>query len=123
MSKERRLGRGLEALLGRAGFDAAPATAAVSGTAAVASAPAFNQPGSGAGAARLILHAPEELEQAAAALPTISSRRQCASSTTRNTSWFASLSSTARTRSACTGAGARAGTGASGEMRSTAPCQ
>jgi ParB family chromosome partitioning protein len=70
VSKERRLGRGLEALLGRAGFDAAPATAAVSGTAAVASAPAFNQPGSGAGAARLILHAPEELEQAAAALPT-----------------------------------------------------
>ena len=67
MSRERRLGRGLEALLGRAGLDPAPAT---EGTAAVAThqgRPA-QQP-LGTGAARLILHAPEELEQAAAALP------------------------------------------------------
>ena len=63
MSRERRLGRGLEALLGRAGMDPAPVT---EGTAAVASAP--QQP-LGSGAARLILHAPEELEQAAATLP------------------------------------------------------
>ena len=62
MSKERRLGRGLEALLGRAGFDATPAT---DGTAAVAP-----QPTPGASAARLILHAPEEVEQVAATLPT-----------------------------------------------------
>ena len=62
MSKERRLGRGLEALLGRAGFDAAPAT---DGTAAVAP-----QPTPAASAARLILHAPEEVEQVAATLPT-----------------------------------------------------
>ena len=65
MNKERRLGRGLEALLGRAGLERSPAAPAVNGTTAVAS-----QPGSGATAARLILHAPEELEQAAAALPT-----------------------------------------------------
>ena len=63
MSRERRLGRGLEALLGRAGLDPVPAT---EGTAALA-APA-QQP-LGTGAARLILHAPEELEQAAAAVP------------------------------------------------------
>jgi len=65
VSKERRLGRGLEALLGRAGIDPAPAT---QGSAAVATQPA--RPELGAGAARLILHKPEELEQAAASLPT-----------------------------------------------------
>lgn len=63
MSKERRLGRGLEALLGRAGLDPAPAAR---GNAAVATAPA---PAGLSGAARLILHKPEELEQAAASLP------------------------------------------------------
>ncbi len=63
MSRERRLGRGLEALLGRAGLDPALAT---EGSAALARGP---QQGLGAGAARLILHAPEELEQAAATLP------------------------------------------------------
>jgi ParB family chromosome partitioning protein len=53
--------------LGRAGLDPAPAT---QGTAALAAQPARSpQQGLGAGAARLILHAPEELEQAAAALP------------------------------------------------------
>ena len=67
MNKERRLGRGLEALLGRAGLDT-PAAPATHGNTAVASRPA---PASGLGtnAARLILHAPEELEQAAADLP------------------------------------------------------
>jgi ParB family chromosome partitioning protein len=67
VSRERRLGRGLEALLGRVGLEpqAAPTTA---GNAAVASRPAL-PPGLGAGAARLILHAPEELEQAASSLP------------------------------------------------------
>lgn len=67
MSRERRLGRGLEALLGRAGLEpqAAPTTV---GNAAVASRPAL-PPGIGAGAARLILHAPEELEQAVSTLP------------------------------------------------------
>ena len=69
MSRERRLGRGLEALLGRAGLDPAPAT---QGTAALAAQPARPVPpaGLGSGAARLILHAPEEVEQAAATLPT-----------------------------------------------------
>ncbi|MFM8635146.1 MAG: ParB/RepB/Spo0J family partition protein [Planctomycetia bacterium] len=67
MSKERRLGRGLEALLGRAGLDAAPAPTA-RGSAAVATAAAPSSPLSGA--ARLILHKPEELEQVAASLPT-----------------------------------------------------
>jgi ParB family chromosome partitioning protein len=67
VSRERRLGRGLEALLGRAGLDPAPAT---QGTAALAAQPhRAPQQGLGAGAARLILHAPEEIEQAAAALP------------------------------------------------------
>ena len=65
MSKERRLGRGLEALLGRAGIDPAPTT---QGSAAVATQPVRQE--LGAGAARLILHKPEELEQAAASLPT-----------------------------------------------------
>ena len=65
MSKERRLGRGLEALLGRAGIDPAPVA---HGTAAVVTQPARQE--LGAGAARLILHKPEELEQAAASLPT-----------------------------------------------------
>ncbi len=70
MSRERRLGRGLEALLGRAGME--PAAPVTNGSAAVATArPAGGgAAGLGAGAARLILHAPEELEQAAAALPT-----------------------------------------------------
>jgi ParB family chromosome partitioning protein len=65
VNKERRLGRGLEALLGRAGLDPAAPAPITDGTAAVAGRPA----GLGAGAARLILHAPEELEQAAAAVP------------------------------------------------------
>jgi ParB family transcriptional regulator, chromosome partitioning protein len=65
VSKERRLGRGLEALLGRAGIDPGPAA---QGNAAVATQPARQE--LGAGAARLILHKPEELEQAAASLPT-----------------------------------------------------
>ena len=65
MSRERRLGRGLEALLGRAGLDTPPPV--TEGTAAVASRPG---PGLGSGAARLILHAPDEVEQAAASLPT-----------------------------------------------------
>ncbi len=68
MSRERRLGRGLEALLGRAGLDTTAAAPVVQGTSAVAAQPAA-QPGLGAGAARLILHAPEEVEQAAATLP------------------------------------------------------
>ena len=70
MSKERRLGRGLEALLGRAGLDTpAPAT---QGTSALAQQPArpVTAGGLGSGAAKLMLHAPEELEQAAATLPT-----------------------------------------------------
>jgi len=62
------LGRGLEALLGRAGIDPAPVAAASNGNAAVAAQPTRAE--LGAGAARLILHKPEELEQAAAALPT-----------------------------------------------------
>ena len=66
MSRERRLGRGLEALLGRAGMEAAP-TPATNGSAAVATAPAGSAGLSAA--ARLILHKPEEIEQAAASLP------------------------------------------------------
>jgi ParB family chromosome partitioning protein len=67
VSRERRLGRGLEALLGRAGIEpAAGAAPATNGNAALAS---RSDLGSGA-AARLFLHKPEELEQAAAALPT-----------------------------------------------------
>ena len=66
MSRERRLGRGLEALLGRAGIDPAAGPApATHGNAAVTARPEL-----GSGAARLILHKPEELEQAAASLPT-----------------------------------------------------
>ncbi len=73
MNKERRLGRGLEALLGRAGLEPAAAPPATDGTAALAAQPAA-RPASPAGlgsgaAARLFLHAPEELEQAAAAVP------------------------------------------------------
>jgi len=68
VSKERRLGRGLEALLGRAGLDQTPP--ATHGNAALASRPgAPAAHGLGAGAAKLILHAPEEIEQAAASLP------------------------------------------------------
>ena len=66
MSRERRLGLGLEALLGRAGMDAAPPPA-TNGSAAVASTPAGSAGLSAA--ARLILHKPEEIEQAAATLP------------------------------------------------------
>lgn len=69
MSKERRLGRGLEALLGRAGIDPATPAPVTHGSAAVATQPTARS-GLGEGAARLMLHAPEELEQAAAALPT-----------------------------------------------------
>ncbi len=82
MSKERRLGRGLEALLGRAGLDpqSTPTAPQTDGTGALASQPAplsgrpLEIPGKGVGglgtgAARLILHAPEEVEQAAATLP------------------------------------------------------
>ncbi len=74
MSKERRLGRGLEALLGRAGLDpqATPSAPRTDGTAALATAATVAVPatgGLGAGAARLILHAPEEVEQAASTLP------------------------------------------------------
>ena len=78
MSRERRLGRGLEALLGRAGLDpqATPSAPRTDGTGALASAPAAAPSaaprpagGLGAGAARLILHAPEEVEQAASTLP------------------------------------------------------
>ena len=82
MSKERRLGRGLEALLGRAGLDpqSTPTTPRTDGTGALASQPATlpvrpaelpgkSVGGLGSGAARLILHAPEEVEQAAATLP------------------------------------------------------
>jgi ParB family chromosome partitioning protein len=58
VSNQRRLGRGLEALLGKT--VPAPATA---GGAAVASSPAPS------GAARLFLHTPEEIEQAASTLP------------------------------------------------------
>lgn len=61
MSSQRRLGRGLEALLGRT------APGGVSeGSAAVASPPSS---ASVATAARLFLHSPEEVEEAAAALP------------------------------------------------------
>ena len=82
MSKERRLGRGLEALLGRAGLDpqSTPTAPQTDGTGALASQPAplpgrpLEIPGKGVGglgtgAARLILHAPEEVEQVAATLP------------------------------------------------------
>jgi len=71
VSRERRLGRGLEALLGRAGVEPA-APVATDGTGALATAPtAAGRPGGlGSGAARLILHAPEAVEQAAADLPT-----------------------------------------------------
>jgi len=65
VSRERRLGRGLEALLGRAGMEqTAPAT---DGTGALASQPAAASTRSAA--AQLILHKAEDLEQAAADLP------------------------------------------------------
>jgi ParB family chromosome partitioning protein len=72
VSRERRLGRGLEALLGRAGIDPAAPAPATNGTAARATQAAARgglPSGLGSGAARLILHAPEEVEQAAATLP------------------------------------------------------
>ena len=71
MSRERRLGRGLEALLGRAGVEPAglPATDGTGALAAAATS-AAKPGGLGTGAARLILHAPEAVEQAAADLPT-----------------------------------------------------
>ena len=66
MSRERRLGRGLEALLGRAGMDqSAPPT---DGTGALASQPETPDRSKSA-AAQLILHKAEDLEQAAAELP------------------------------------------------------
>lgn len=65
MSRERRLGRGLEALLGRAGMD--QPTPPTDGTGALASQPPPEQPRSPA--AQLILHKADELEQAAAELP------------------------------------------------------
>ncbi|MEI6258079.1 MAG: ParB/RepB/Spo0J family partition protein [Planctomycetota bacterium] len=68
MSKERRLGRGLEALLGRAGIDPVPTPLMTQGTAVLAAQSARADLGSAA--ARLILHKPEELEQVAATLPT-----------------------------------------------------
>jgi ParB family transcriptional regulator, chromosome partitioning protein len=67
VSKERRLGRGLEALLGRAGIEPAATAPVMDGSAAVAARPAGT--GLGSGAARLILHAAEEVEEAAASLP------------------------------------------------------
>lgn len=63
VSNQRRLGRGLEALLGRTG--PAPET---EGTAAVASPPPASGP-SPAAAARLFLHSPEKVEEAVASLP------------------------------------------------------
>ena len=70
MSRERRLGRGLEALLGRAGIDSTAAAPRTDGSAAVAGQPAARSAGGlGNGAARLILHATEEVEEAAAAIP------------------------------------------------------
>ena len=75
MSKERRLGRGLEALLGRAGIDPATPTPVTDGSAAVASQPAARPAsGLGSGAARLILHAAEEVEEAAVTLAEVSRR-------------------------------------------------
>jgi len=68
VSKERRLGRGLEALLGRAGIDPAAPAPVTHGSAAVATQPAPRS-GLGTGAARLMLHAAEEIEEAAAAVP------------------------------------------------------
>lgn len=62
MSNQRRLGRGLEALLGRTGTGG-EADAAVATAAPPASGP------SSAAAARLFLHSPEEMEQAVANLP------------------------------------------------------
>ena len=62
MSNQRRLGRGLEALLGRTG----PGSE-TDGTAAVASPPASGS--SPAAAARLFLHSPEQVEEAVASLP------------------------------------------------------
>lgn len=62
MSNQRRLGRGLEALLGRTGPGGEGEAAA-----AVATPPASGP--SPAVAARLFLHSPEEMEQAVASLP------------------------------------------------------
>lgn len=62
MSNQRRLGRGLEALLGRTG-------SGVEGEAAVAVATPPASGPSPAAAARLFLHSPEEMEQAVASLP------------------------------------------------------
>ena len=66
MSNQRRLGRGLEALLGRASALEIP-TPTVGSTPAP-SAP-INPASSGASAARLILHTPEEVEEAASTIP------------------------------------------------------
>jgi len=58
----------LEALLGRAGIEPLPSVPAAHGNAAVSAQPVRQE--LGAGAARLLLHKPEEIEQAAATLPT-----------------------------------------------------
>jgi ParB family chromosome partitioning protein len=58
VNSQRRLGRGLEALLGRTGSDAPVAASTPQDQAASASA-----------GARLFLHSPEEIEQAASAIP------------------------------------------------------
>jgi len=68
VSSQRRLGRGLEALLGRT----APETPVTDGSSAVASQPAppaGGSPGGGSAAARLFLHSPEEVEQAVSGVP------------------------------------------------------
>ena len=69
MNKERRLGRGLEALLGRAGVERPPVAVGTGAVAAVEAPTPAPVPGLGATAARLFLHSPAELEEAAAAAP------------------------------------------------------
>ncbi|MFM7519922.1 MAG: ParB/RepB/Spo0J family partition protein [Planctomycetota bacterium] len=69
VNKERRLGRGLEALLGRAGVERPPVAVGTGAVAAVEAPTPAPVPGLGATAARLFLHSPAELEEAAAGLP------------------------------------------------------
>jgi len=69
VNKERRLGRGLEALLGRAGVERPPVAVGTGAVAAVEAPTPAPVPGLGATAARLFLHSPAELEEAAAAAP------------------------------------------------------
>lgn len=66
VSNQRRLGRGLEALLGRASALEIPTPTV--GSTPTPSAP-INPASSGASAARLILHTPEEVEEAASTIP------------------------------------------------------